>query len=202
MYTGAIVSLAGRLEYRARDVEYVEAEIEGQMVRVQTGVHYREVDFKRRYALSDALADVICQKVMEGTAFTDIPLIPGMPSIGALRRWQKNSPEFAERIKEARRYRAEKMRDTAVNLGKDSVGRDKDEIPGRKLAIDSLKWAAEKDDPATYGSKIEVAGNVVVEMRLETGIRRINDPGAIIIETAPALPAPIPLSKPEEDDDK
>ena len=46
--------------------------------------------------------------------------------------------------------------------------RDKDDVPAAKLLVDTYKWAAEVNDPATYGKKVahsgEVNGNVTLQV--------------------------------------
>lgn len=190
--TGAIVQIVGDLQYMAKQAEFVETIIGGRKVMVQTGINCADLNLKRLYPFSDALSDVICQKLAEGMHWSDLPAISGMPSMGALNLWKRTNKDFAAKVKEAKRARAESDRDAAVAIGKYSVGADKDEIPGRKLAVETLKWSAEKDDPETFGNKVKVEGSVSIEMKLETGIRRLGDEGA------PSLTLDVTPEKKEE----
>lgn len=173
MATGVVVRIVGETKYLARQAEFIETEIDGRTVLVQAGVG--NVGLPKHFEYSDALGDIICQKIMEGTSFTDIPTIEKMPSLTTIRYWMRSHRDFADKIAFAKRVRAEKMRDEAVRIGKESVDADKNDVPGRALAVATLKWAAEKDDPATYGNKVEVSGGVTVQMILETGIKRRSD---------------------------
>jgi hypothetical protein len=179
--TGAVVSVAGDMQYLARRAEFVETIIDGQKIMVQTGVHYADLSFTKRSTYSEALADVIAQKIAEGTPLTSIPQIPYMPSLNMIRMWMREHRDFADKIREAKKFAAEVLRDRALALGEQAVGMDKNEVPGQALAINTMKWAAEKADPATYGNKVEVSGGVTMELKLETGVRRSGDPGAPVI---------------------
>lgn len=145
---------------------FVEHEIDGQKVMIQNTVKYVP---QKRY--NPVLCDIIAQKIVEGVPMSEICKEPGMPSLHLIARWRKVYPEFNEAIEFARRARAELMRDRALEIAQSSP--DKDEVAAAKMAVDALKWAAEKDDPEVYGNRTKVEGTIgVVQLVVETGIRR------------------------------
>ena len=51
--------------------------------------------------------------------------------------------------------RAESFQDKAIDLAIDNIGIDSKEVASVRLAVDTLKWAAEKNDPDRFGKKEE-----------------------------------------------
>lgn len=156
-------------------VEYLPVEINGKSYLVQKGIPHSSLD-KLHIAYSPALADIICQRLIEGKTFKAISLEPGMPSLTTISHWRKHNEDFDRKIKFARKGRAELMRDNVIELAELAKDSNKDYVPGIKAAMDAYRWAAEKDDAETYGNKVAVSGSIgVVQLMVETGIRRNSD---------------------------
>jgi hypothetical protein len=69
--------------------------------------------------------------------------------------------EFAEKLQKARNIRAEKWVNGIAELiisptTGTTIIHDKDDVPGVKLAIDTMKWLAKVDNPQRYGDKMDV----------------------------------------------
>jgi hypothetical protein len=168
MATGQLLSIQENDRSPPQDL-FTEHEIDGQKVLIQNTVKYMPTH--KRY--NPVLGDIIAQKIIEGVAMSEICKEPGMPSLYLIARWRKIYPDFDEAINFARRVRAEMLRDEALSTAREAKSIDKDFIAGQKLAVDTLKWAAEKDDPDSYGSKTKVEGGVgVVHFIVDTGIDR------------------------------
>lgn len=177
--TGAIVGVQADMMTLPKSL-MVEAEVRGQTIMVQAGLSHDKIKLSETYLYSETLGDVIAQKMLEGHTLTDIAKMPNFPSHYTMARWRRHHPDFDEKIRFARKYRAELLRDEALSMSKRAENFHKDAVPGAKLRIETLKWAAEKDDPETYGTRVKVDGQVgLVQLVVETGIRRAGDVGAV-----------------------
>ena len=58
----------------------------------------------------------------------------------------------------------------------------KDDVPGCKLAVDTLKWAAEKASPDYYGKREQVQGGTSISVILNTGVLDTKAPPDIVID--------------------
>ena len=99
--------------------------------------------------------------------------------------WKATIPVFKERLNEARKQRAESFQDKAIDLAIDNVGIDSKEVASVRLAVDTLKWAAEKNDPDRFGKKEEGAGKSggnSVKIVLNTGVLDTVMPSNIVVD--------------------
>lgn len=192
--TNAVLSIQETVSPLPR-AEFIEAEIEGTKFLVQSGIDASALNLQKRYPFSQTLADLIVQKVIEGTYLSDIPKIKGFPDAYTIARWRSSSAEFDTDIRFAKKMRAERLRDEALKAAEESVGKQAEYVSGYKLKVDTLKWAAEKDCPEEFGNKVEVKGQIgLVTLVVETGIRRRGDPGVTITEP-PAVIEEAPIIK-------
>lgn len=94
-----------------------------------------------------------------------------MPSYPTLRAWAKQHPWIDEHLNQARRDRAETLRDKAVFTAETSES--KDPIDSAALKVDTYKWAAgvdnEKYNPKT---KVEATISTPTQIVVYTGIDR------------------------------
>lgn len=154
---------------------YVQRTINGKEVLVHTSI----IDYRGRasFTYSDALASVICTHIIEGKTVDEISAIPNMPDKALIRKWRRLHPRFDEAFIEAEKMRAEAFHDEVIKLGRDATNLSKDEVPGQKLATETLKWAAKVGDPTKYGDKLKVEASVASEIIVATGVPRkpIND---------------------------
>lgn len=97
---------------------------------------------------SHSIGDLICEKVRTGTTISAIARDPQMPSLSAIYAWMSTNVEFKRRINDARKARAEHYHDLALDIALSTD--NKDEVPVNRLKIDTLKWAAEKNDPERF----------------------------------------------------
>lgn len=103
-------------------------------------------------------------------------------------------PEFDQMFRWAKRVRAELLRDEALETALSANGESERMVAGIKLAVETLKWAAEKDDPETFGNRTKIDGTLgVMQLIVDTGIRR--EPTNI----TPPQPEK-PLLPPDEDE--
>ena len=118
------------------------------------------------------IGDYICDKVREGMTLTKIVALLPDVSLSQVYAWKATIPVFKERLNEARKQRAESFQDKAIDLAIDNVGIDSKEVASVRLAVDTLKWAAEKNDPDRFGKKeegkLQKTSNYTIRQRLGT----------------------------------
>ena len=128
------------------------------------------------YVYNKAQADIVCHKIVNGELLTDICKQPGMPNYATLTRWRMEHPDFSHLLEVARRARAEVFQDKAVQaVDEDKLAvMTKDDIMATKLRVDTLKWAAEKNDPSRFGNKDSRGAQAggALQIVVNTGINR------------------------------
>lgn len=152
--------------------------MDGQVVLVEKGVDTSAVEHLtvRAKTYDAVIVEIICQQLAEGGSLTAICKKAGMPTYATLCRWRRIFPEVDQMLDRARKDRAEYLRD---KLMEEAMGADEDTVAVAKLRVDTLKWAAGKDDPNKYEAKpdktqVNVAPSVII---VQTGIDRgaVND---------------------------
>jgi hypothetical protein len=178
--TGVVVGIQ-KDRYVVPATEFREMQLDGRTVMVQHTVDFDSSKYKRGQEFNKIIGDIIVQKIIEGVPISEIPKHDGMPSLYTMARWRRESKEFDTDIRFARQMRAERLRDEALAEAALASGEVSEYVAGRKLKVESLKWAAEKDSPGEYGNKVEVSGKIGhVHMVIETGIRRQGDKGLVV----------------------
>lgn len=175
--TGAVLAIQqSREDLLARKMESLVpvALPDGREILLERGIPIEAVIRVQSIPFSDVLVDLICDEIVQGKTLHDICSRPGMPSYGQLLRWRKQRPDVEARIKTARLERAEAYHDRIIQEI-DNV--DEDNHQAKKVQIDTLKWAAEKGNPDSYGNKTKVTSEKIATVRVvvETGIRRQSD---------------------------
>lgn len=127
--------------------------------------------FQARMTLS--LKDKICELITEGLTLSAIARMPDMPSISCIYTHRTWDQDFDKAVRAAYKYRAENYHDKAIDTAISSIGTHKDAIPSIKLAVDTLKWAAEKNDPSRYASKEVQQANTGIQIVIDTGVGHV-----------------------------
>jgi hypothetical protein len=127
------------------------------------------------WSFTIALASIICSRVAEGAFLTKLCKEPGIPPYRVISLWRSQNERFALMLAQAEKDRAEYYHDQALESS--MLCTDKDMVPAMKLAVDTLKWAAERGDPNRYGSKVQVQGDDSrpIVIKIDTGIKRHGD---------------------------
>lgn len=126
-----------------------------------------------QYLYSLEMADAVCNLVREGHTYKEIALMRGMPPMHLLYNWRNTHPDFAKRLKLARKDRASWFHDEAVQVIKESDTITKDEVAREKFRFDGLMRLAEVGDQDTYGKKTTAQGGAgPTTIIINTGIRR------------------------------
>ena len=109
---------------------------------------------KVSYVYSIEWGDAICNAIRLGMTMKEIEDNPELPPSAVVYHWKKLHPDFAEKLVEAKRMRAEYYRDMVIETAEGTS--DKDQAVVNRLKIEAYKWAASKDSPAEFGENIKV----------------------------------------------
>lgn len=135
----------------------------------------RAPDFYK-HTYSRLHADLLVQKIVEGMTPSQACSQIGL-QYSVYNRWRAEHKEFADRILQAKKDRAEKLHDEVFEIA-DGSG-------DAKIRIDARKWAAEKHAPEVYGQKTKISGDASAPLTFTilTGI-----PPADPIDVTPTPP--------------
>jgi len=119
---------------------------ENQLIWIERGVNPDNIfGDKRRsdWPFSQITADLICQKVAEGSSLSQVCREPGFPTYNILCRWRREHPDFNQDLKQAYEDRSEFFREKALEVIKelDSGG----DIAAIRMKLDVLRWSSESD---------------------------------------------------------
>jgi len=130
---------------------------------------------RKSWQYSETMCMVICEKIRSGTLMKDIIQDPGMPPYSVLSRWRMEHAQFAESLVQARRDRAEILKEEVLVTAEEALrdaGID-ERVQAAKLKVDALKWVASVDNPERFGvtkkDSISVGSAIIM---IDTGIRR------------------------------
>lgn len=170
--TGAVVAVQrDAFQITAQDL-LVEATLPtGEKVMLQKGIDPGQLVNVRSHGYNSVVADLICQKLAEGSSLTKVCATDGFPAYTTICRWRRENPAFKEALEEARRDRSEYMRDLALE---EALAADEDSAQSQKLKHEAYKWAAGTDLPERYSAKTKIEGSLNIPMQLvvNTGIIR------------------------------
>lgn len=110
---------------------------------------------------SPEIADVICDRLIEGESLRKICLSDDMPNASTICRWLAQREEFRKQYVHAREAQADTLADEILDIADDGsndyMGEDKtydgDAVARSRLRVDARKWYAGKMRPKVYGDK-------------------------------------------------
>jgi hypothetical protein len=153
--------------------------ISGEIVRRESWVPEKS---KRTWKFSQAMADMICSKILAGKALTAVCEEPGMPGYHIVSHWRRANPDFAEQIDQAITDRAEVYHDKIMEVVEElDTAPEKDMVSAARVKVEALKWAAEVGNKARFGKKEMQGGNVAVQLVINTGIDRSAGGDALVV---------------------
>lgn len=132
-----------------------------------------------RIPYTQELADLICERLVEGESLRKICLSDDMPSAALVCRWLGEHDEFREQYARAREAQADTLADEILDIADDGsndfMGEDEkyngDAVQRSKLRVDARKWLAAKMLPKKYGDKIDVTtGGDKIDRMDETSV--------------------------------
>jgi len=127
----------------------------------------------RPSSYTDEVADIICDRMINGENFSQICSDPMMPSRAALYRWRASRPDFDARCARAREALADFLLDKIEAMADETTEAN---VNSQRLKISTAQWRAEKMAPRTLGPRVntEITGATVhvqhttVDVRLLT----------------------------------
>jgi hypothetical protein len=118
----------------------------------------------RKLEFTQEIADIICDRLMDGESLKSICSEPEMPSRVTVCKWLGRIPSFATMYARAREVQADMLFDDTVHIANTPQNGIKtitkpsgvetiigDMVEHRKLQIDTRKWAVAKLHPRKYG---------------------------------------------------
>lgn len=158
----------------------------GKEVWIERGLTEDALGNLLGYPYSEVLVDLIAEQITEGESLTSICKKPGFPPYHIFARWMRKYPYAKEAVEQARKDRAEVMRDQMLEKI-DAAGADSDEIALAKAQAEVRKWAASVDDRGRFGKDEQKQLVVSAQIIIDTGIRREGDAGFREVKETPAL---------------
>jgi hypothetical protein len=107
----------------------------------------------------------ICERIALGETLTSICAGATMPNRRTVFRWIVDDEAFCHLYALAREQCADSLFDEAMKVARaaDESG-DPKLIPGSRLYVDTLKWAAAKLRPHSYSEKMQVEQSGITEV--------------------------------------
>ena len=133
----------------------------------------------RPSVFTSALADLICERLIDGESLRSICSAEGMPHRGTVFRWLAADAVFRDQYMRAREAQADFLAEDIVSIsdeectmikagkhgskddgdGETEVVFDATAVARNRLRVDARKWYASKLAPKKYGDKVTVAGD-------------------------------------------
>lgn len=124
---------------------------------------------------TDALADLICERIADGESLRGICKADDMPHAGTVCRWLVRHDAFREQYARAREIQADVLFDEILDIAdtpfegvktktvEDDDGtrvetQTGDMIEHRRLQVDARKWMLGRMQPKKYGDKLALTG--------------------------------------------
>lgn len=115
------------------------------------------------------IADLVVNKVIEGTPLTKIYRTPGLPDYATIARWRRHSEEFDKAVRYALRDRAHVYHDLAIEAAESTSS--KEEATINRVKIDAYKWSAERTNRDDFGQRpASDDGHAVTNIIISTGV--------------------------------
>ena len=106
---------------------------------------------KKPVYYSDALRDIICDRLSNGESLRQICRDKDMPSVGAFLRWVSENKELEEHYARARDAQADFYVDEII-----SIVDECDDVQKARLQMDARKWTAGRMKPQKYGDSVNL----------------------------------------------
>lgn len=125
----------------------------------------------RRTEFTQAIADIICDRLAEGQSLRSICESGKIPCQSTIFKWLREQPEFSQQYARARESQVEHYANEILEIADDGrndtttdchgkVIVDHDVIARSRLRVDTRKWLMSKLAPKKYGDKLELGGSV------------------------------------------
>lgn len=138
---------------------------------------------------SDEIADLICARIADGEFLRVICRDPGMPKWRTVYNWKETKPEFAEKLKEARKAGYDALAEDSLLMLDDQPERigtmfgdkvDSGHVQWMKNRAEQRLKMLAKWDSGRYGDRLDLkhSGDVTVTVKDYTGRKKASEPDA------------------------
>ncbi len=109
-----------------------------------------------------ALADKVCELIMDGYSLRRIEAEQGMPTRLNILKWLRENEKFQTQYARAREEQADVLAEEIIDIADTKT----DDPQRSRLMVDTRKWYAGKLRPKKYGDKLEHehGGNLTVQI--------------------------------------
>ncbi|MGH8503512.1 MAG: hypothetical protein ACREVE_13770 [Gammaproteobacteria bacterium] len=97
---------------------------------------------------TQALADEICNRLIDGESLRAICKLKGMPGMSTVMEWCEKHDDFRSRYARAREAQAEVMDDEIMKIGLSTTTKN---AAANRVKFEALRWRAAKLAPKKYG---------------------------------------------------
>jgi len=126
-----------------------------------------------RREFNQAVADRICEHLINGKSLRRICLYKDMPSLTIVMKWLRENPSFQQQYARAREEQADGYADELMELGKQATAENAHAI---RVRVDIIKWICSKLKPRAYGDRLELGGQAAtVNVAVNSGPVNITD---------------------------
>jgi hypothetical protein len=117
-------------------------------------------------AYNPDLALQIVEKLAEGQTLNEICKADGYPHQVTFKRWVVAHPELAKAVDAARQLSAQSLEEEALDAAREirRAQRDGTQVRAFEVAIQQLRWSAERRDPARFGNRAPVSIRVPIQI--------------------------------------
>lgn len=110
--------------------------------------------FGRPSVYSQAVADEIITRVMEGQTLYVLTQARDMPTRDTIYRWMVKDKDFSDKYVAAAKLRRE-LKFESLEIIADS----EPDVNRARLKVDVIKWQLSKEEPRKYGDKLDMTTN-------------------------------------------
>lgn len=120
------------------------------------------------------ISDAIANEIRTGKTLQEVGNMAAFPPLHVIFNWRNYHPDFKQKLKDAKKDRAEIFHDKAVKELKEAEGISKDDVAAAKFRMDGYIKLAEKGDPEAYTPKPQLlqGGAAPAMIVINTGISR------------------------------
>lgn len=124
---------------------------------------------------TEALAERICLRIIQGEPLRSICRSDGIPALGTIMRWLATIPEFQERYARAKSVQADLMAEQILEIADDSEnditeegGFNSEHVQRSRLRVDARKWLMAKLAPIKYSDRTHIEHGGSIGRSLDT----------------------------------
>jgi hypothetical protein len=106
-----------------------------------------------RLKFDQAIADRICEAIVQGKSLRRICAAKDMPSVTTCMKWLREDAIFAQQYARAKEEQADGYADELIELANEATATNANAI---RVRADILKWVCSKLKPRRYGDRLDV----------------------------------------------